>query len=129
MITTEMKELIDRELAILATVDQMGNPNIGPKRSLRYYDDETLIFNENTGGQTMANIENNGKIEVAFIDRLALKGYRFMGKAEIQHSGELYEEAKRWAEGKMKEPKAVGIIHIERIFNLQSGPNAGKEIL
>ncbi|HHJ6654155.1 TPA: pyridoxamine 5'-phosphate oxidase, partial [Streptococcus pyogenes] len=25
-------------------------------------------------------------------------------------------------------PKAVGIIHVERIFNLQSGANAGKEI-
>ncbi|MFD3023854.1 pyridoxamine 5'-phosphate oxidase, partial [Streptococcus agalactiae] len=24
--------------------------------------------------------------------------------------------------------KAVGIIHVERIFNLQSGANAGKEI-
>ncbi|WP_159548352.1 pyridoxamine 5'-phosphate oxidase family protein [Streptococcus halichoeri] len=129
MITEEMKALIDRELAIVATVDQAGDPNIGPKRSMRYYDAKTLMFNENTGGQTMANIEQNGKIEVAFIDRQALKGYRFMGKAEMQTSGPLYEEAKLWAQGKMKEPKAVGIIHIERVFNLQSGPNAGKEIL
>ncbi|MGT2933705.1 pyridoxamine 5'-phosphate oxidase family protein [Streptococcus catagoni] len=129
MITEEMKELITRELAVVATVDHLGNPNIGPKRSMRYYDDKTLIFNENTGGQTMENIQDNGKIEVAFIDRQALKGYRFMGRAELKNSGPIYQEAKLWAQGKMNEPKAVGIVHIERIFNLQSGANAGKEII
>lgn len=123
-----MKSLIEKQLAMVATVDHSGNPNIGPKRSMRLYDDETLIFNENTGGQTQENIEANGKIEVAFVDREQLKGYRFVGKAELQKTGPMYEEAKAWAEGKMGIPKAVGIIHIEKIFNLQSGANAGKEI-
>lgn len=51
-----------------------------------------------------------------------------MGTAEIQTEGTYYEAAKKWAEGRMGVPKAVGIIHVERIFNLQSGANAGKEI-
>ncbi|MCU9533340.1 pyridoxamine 5'-phosphate oxidase family protein [Streptococcus sp. CSL10205-OR2] len=127
-ITEEMKEIINAQLAMVATVDAEGNPDIGPKRSMRLYDDKTLIYNENTGGQTQENIKNNGKVAVAFVDRERLMGYRFVGKAEIQDSGELYEAAKEWAKGRMGEPKAVGVIHIERIFNLHSGDKAGTEV-
>ncbi|MGT2772609.1 pyridoxamine 5'-phosphate oxidase family protein [Streptococcus marimammalium] len=127
-VTKEMKEIISTQLAIVATVDAEGNPDIGPKRSMRLYDDNILIYNENTGGQTLENIKNNGKIAIAFVDRERLMGYRFVGKAEIQDSGELFESAKEWAKGRMGEPKAVGVIHIERIFNLHSGANAGTEV-
>ncbi|EHI69237.1 pyridoxamine 5'-phosphate oxidase family protein [Streptococcus ictaluri] len=128
MLTEEMKELIANQLAIVATVDEHGNPNIGPKRSMRLLDDKTLIFNENTGGQTQANIDANGKIEVAYIDREKLRGYRFRGRAEIIHDGPVYEEAKAWAEGKMGVPKAAGLIHIEDIYSLHSGAEAGKKV-
>ncbi|HGI3605433.1 TPA: pyridoxamine 5'-phosphate oxidase family protein [Streptococcus agalactiae] len=128
MITQEMKEIINSQLAMVATVDAKGQPNIGPKRSMRLWDDKTFIYNENTDGQTRINIEDNGKIEIAFVDRERLLGYRFVGTAEIQTEGTYYEAAKKWAEGRMGVPKAVGIIHVECIFNLQSGANAGKEI-
>ncbi|MFD3029585.1 pyridoxamine 5'-phosphate oxidase family protein, partial [Streptococcus agalactiae] len=69
MITQEMKEIINSQLAMVATVDAKGQPNIGPKRSMRLWDDKTFIYNENTDGQTRINIEDNGKIEIAFVDR------------------------------------------------------------
>lgn len=40
MITKEIKEeFIQEELAYLATADKDGNPNIGPKRTMRYLDE------------------------------------------------------------------------------------------
>ena len=80
-LTDEMKDLIKVQLSYIATVDEQGNPNIGPKRTMRVLDDTHLIFCENTNGQHHANIKANGKISVAFVDREANKGFRFTGKA------------------------------------------------
>lgn len=128
MFTEEMKEMIASQLAMVATVDHEGNPNIGPKRSMRLLDDHTLIFNENTGGQTQANIQDNGKIEVAYVNRDCLRGYRFCGRAEMVDQGPLYDESKAWAEGKMGLPKAAGVIHIDTIYSLHSGKEAGQKV-
>lgn len=128
MLTEEMKEMIAEQLAMVVTVNNEGNPNIGPKRSMRLLDDETLVYNENTGGQTCSNIQANGKIEVAYVNREQLRGYRFVGHAEIITEGPVFEAAKEWAEGKMGAPKAAGLIHIESVYSLHSGAEAGKKV-
>lgn len=51
--TDDMKEMLAKQLPIQATTNQEGIPDIGPKRSLRVYDNNKLIYNENTGGQTL----------------------------------------------------------------------------
>lgn len=128
-LTDEMKEMIKTQLAYIATTDENGNPNLGPKRSMRLYDDNTLVYNENTCKQTMNNIIKTGRASVAVANLEKITGFRFSGKAEIQTEGKMYDEAVKWAEGKMGVPKAVGIIHIEKIFDLKSGPTAGEEIV
>lgn len=128
-LTEEMKEIIKKQLAILATVDEFGNPNIGPKRSMRLYDEKSFMFNENTGGSTQKNIENNGKMAIAYIDRENLKGYRFVGTAKLYTEGKYFEDAVKWAEkNNMKVPKAAGVFTIEKVFTLHSGAQAGKEV-
>ena len=81
-LTQEIKDLIAEELAYIATVDENGNPNIGPKRTMRVLDDEHLIFCENTNGKHHANIKDNGKIAVAFVKREDNKGFRIVGTAK-----------------------------------------------
>lgn len=127
-LTQEMKDMFAVQLPIIATVNDDNTPNVGPKRSTRVYDDETIIFNENTGGRTQANIERDGNITIIIIDREHLDGYRFVGKAEVHKEGKYYEEAKKWAEGKMGVPKAAVVMKIERIDTLKSGPTAGQTI-
>jgi len=82
-----MRAMLAQQLPIQATVSKDGLPDIGPKRSLRIYDDSTLIFNENTGGQTLQNIQDGSQIAIAVIDRAALDGYRFVGRPEIFGEG------------------------------------------
>ena len=67
-LTDAMKEIIEKQLAYVSTVSNEGMPNIGPKRSMRILDENTLIYNENTGKQTMNNILANGKVAVAYAD-------------------------------------------------------------
>ena len=111
-----MKAFLGKQLPIQATVSKDGLPDIGPKRSLRVYDDTTLIYNENTGGQTLQNIRDGSKIAVAVIDREALDGYRFVGRPEIFGEGAPYDNALAFAEtAGMKPPIYAVLIHIEDI--------------
>ena len=128
MLTDVMKEMIEKELAYVSTVSNDGIPNIGPKRSMRLLDEHTLIYNENTGKQTMKNLIDNGKVAVAYADWSKLDGYRFVGKAEVFTEGKYYDEAVEWAKGKMGAPKAAVVIHIEEIYTLRSGSTAGDKV-
>lgn len=124
-----MKAFMQENLAYVATVDKDGNPNIGPKRTARILDDEHIIYNENTGGQTMRNLEDNGKIAIAYVNYEKLDGYRFVGTAEVYHDGPYMEQALAWtAEHKKGNPKAAVVMKIERIFTLKIGKLAGTEI-
>ena len=124
-----MQAMLAKQLPIQATVSPDGLPDIGPKRSLRAYDDQTLIYNDNTGGQTLSNIQNGSKMAIAIIDREALDGYRFVGTPEIFHAGPPFDQAVEFAASKgMKPPKCAVLIHIEAIYTLRSGPDAGKQL-
>ncbi|HBO6004974.1 TPA: pyridoxamine 5'-phosphate oxidase family protein [Pseudomonas aeruginosa] len=125
-----MKAMLAKQLPIQATSSKEGLPDIGPKRSLRAYDDQTLIYNENTGGQTLQNIRDGSKMAIAIIDREALDGYRFIGKPEVFEAGTPpYDNALAFAEKNgMKPPKFAVLVHIESIYTLRSGADAGKKL-
>jgi len=124
-----MKALLSTQLPIQATSSKDGLPDIGPKRSLRVYDDNTLIYNENTAGQTLQNIRDGSKMAVAVIDREALQGYRFLGTPEVFSEGKPFEDARIFAEQKgYKPPKFAVLVHIDTIYTLHPGPDAGKQV-
>lgn len=52
-LTDDMKAYIAHNLGYLATVDENGEPDLGPKMSLRVLDDHRLIYNEMTGKTIM----------------------------------------------------------------------------
>ena len=125
-LTDEMKELMSKQLAYIATVSSDGMPNIGPKRTMRIVDDSTLMYNENTGKQTQQNIKDNARVAVAYVDWEKLDGYRFVGKAEIFTEGKIFDDAVEWAKGKV--PESVVVIHIEEIYTLHIGGPAGTKL-
>lgn len=128
-LTEAMKDMLANQTPIQATVTAGSIPNLGPKRSLRVYDDTTLIFNENTGGQTLQNMQEGSKIAVAVIDRQKLDGYRFLGTPEIFSDGAPFENAVEFADKNgMKTPKFAVLVHIDEIYSLRSGADAGKKM-
>lgn len=128
-LTAEMKQMIATQQCFIATVRPDGVPNVGPKRSTRVLDDETLVFNEGTGRATFNNIKANPKVAVAVVDRENMDGYRFVGTATIHESGPIYEQAAALAaEAGRPLPKAAVTIAIEEIYSLKPGPTAGTRI-
>lgn len=128
-LTQEMKDMIASQQCFHATVSKDGMPNVAPKRSTRVLDEETLIFNEGTGGATYQNILDGSKDSVAVVNRETVDGYRFVGTPELLTSGELYDQAAEISiKNNMPKPKAVVLVHIEEIHSLKPGPGAGKKI-
>jgi len=124
-----MKALLATQLPIQATSSKDGLPDIGPKRSLRVYDDNTLIYNENTAGQTLQNINDGSKMAVAVIDREALQGYRFVATPQVFSDGKPFDDAVAFAQEKgHKPPKFAVLLHINDIYTLHPGPMAGKKV-
>jgi predicted pyridoxine 5'-phosphate oxidase superfamily flavin-nucleotide-binding protein len=93
------------------------------------FDDETLIFNEGTGGTTFRNILDGSKISVAVVNRDILDGYRFLGTPEVITEGPVFEKSAEMSlKAGMRKPQAVILVHIEEIHSLKPGPGAGKKI-
>ncbi len=128
-LTQEMKDMVTTQQCFIATVNADGTPNIAPKRSTRVLSDESLIFTEGTGGATYTNIKRGSKVSVAVVNREIIDGYRFIGEATLQESGDLYDAAATNS-AKLGRPKpfAVAVINISEIHSLKPGATAGKKI-
>lgn len=120
-LTDDMKDMLGTQLAILATVKEDGTPNIGPKRTLRVYDDSHLIYKENTGGEIFKNIKRGSKVAVAVVNREKVVGYRFICTAEYFTEGEYFDFVGGGT-------KAAVLLTIHEIYDLTSGPKAGTRI-
>lgn len=128
-LTDAMKEMIASQQCFVATVRPDGVPNVGPKRSTRVLDDETLAFNEGTGKQTYENLISGSKVAIAVVNRDVMDGYRFTGTATVHVDGPVYEKgaAASVAAGRPA-PKAIVTVFVEEIYSLKPGPTAGARI-
>ena len=116
-LTSEMKAMFEKQLAVIATASKDGTPNVGPKGSMHVVDDETLAYSEGTGQKTLGNLQENPKVAVLVVDRERGEGYQVKGTAELLTSGDFFERvARRQEERKRPRPNRVVRIRIEEIY-------------
>jgi predicted pyridoxine 5'-phosphate oxidase superfamily flavin-nucleotide-binding protein len=129
-LTQAMKDLIGAQQCFVATVNEDGTPNLGPKRSTRVLDDEHLMFAEATAKRTWANIERGSAVAIAVVDRDAMKGYRFEGSPELITAGPIFDKTQEALRqrGIAAPLRAVVTVKINKIYNLGM-PNPGEEIV
>ncbi|MBE3588276.1 MAG: pyridoxamine 5'-phosphate oxidase family protein [Thermoanaerobacteraceae bacterium] len=127
-ITAEMKAMIEKEQCFIVTADKTGQPSAAPKGSMQVLDGQTLAYGELVGKQTYRNLLENPQVAVVVTDRQALKGYRFMGRAELLSEGPLYDRfTGEFARMGLPRPKAAVKIMVEEIYDL-SVRNPGEKI-
>ncbi|MDF7682841.1 pyridoxamine 5'-phosphate oxidase family protein [Lactobacillus sp. ESL0679] len=123
-LTQEMQDLVTSEFPFLATADKDGNPQVGPKGSLKVYDDEHLAYVEWTSKTAYENLKATGKAAVAVSNKAAGTGYRFEGTAHVYQPGSAeYKTAKE--KGGLGDGTAIVVIDVERIYQLGHVPEAG----
>lgn len=89
-LTEEAKKMIgELKVAMVATANKDGKPNVSPKGSFRAVDDEHVAFITARSPRTMANLKENPQVSAILFDPAARKGVRIWGKAEIMTSGDL----------------------------------------
>jgi hypothetical protein len=85
--------LAHRRPAFVATSDEDGTPDIGPKGSVFVADAGHLAYLEYTGGGHLANLRRNAKVAVVCFDPEAEPRYvRFYGEAQLLETGALRDE-------------------------------------
>jgi uncharacterized protein len=130
ILTQEMKDMVTNNQCFVGTVSKDGVQNIAPKRSTRVLNDETLIFNEGTGGATYQNLLDGSRVVVAVANREIPDGFRFVCRAEVLHEGVIYDQAAVMSQqAGMPKPKAVVLLYVEEIYGFKPGPTAGKRII
>lgn len=125
----DMQELINNAFAFIATVDEQGNPQVGPKGTMRILDDQHLIYNEETGKHAWHNLQANHKIAVAFHPYPGMKGIRVEGNADIHQEDKVFDDAVAYAkDNNLPAAIAAVVINVDRIYTLDAGPTAGNLI-
>ena len=128
-LTEDMKEFIKNNLAWVATVNQDGIPDLGPKMSMFVLDDNHLAYHERTAGQHYRNLQDGSPLVVAVANLAEKKGYRFRGTVTLHTDGDIYDAQVKVAEEKgTKKPAAIPVLEITEIQDLSSGATAGKTI-
>lgn len=128
-LTDDMKQMIAHNLCYVATVDDEGNPDIGPKMSVGVLDDTHLFFYERTARQTLRNMRANGKLVIAVANLESKKGYRFFGTLSLHHGDQIYADALDFADKHgLKHPACVPVLAVRRVDVLDAGPKAGTTI-
>ena len=135
-ISENIKESINRSVKarriVLATASKDGIPNAVPIGIVHFVDDETLLLVDNYFLKTRANLESNPYAALTFWDMefMATSAYQLKGSVKVECSGQLYEKMR--AEIKAINPnysaKAIVLLKVEEIYDVRSGPNAGKKL-
>ncbi|MDE1995880.1 MAG: pyridoxamine 5'-phosphate oxidase family protein [Rhizobiaceae bacterium] len=79
-VKTDIKNSV---LCWLATVDQMGTPNVTPKEIFSYYGDDTLVIADIASTNSVRNLRAHPTACVSFIDIFRERGFKIVGTASI----------------------------------------------
>lgn len=115
-ITDHMAQVLEEQLAFIATTSPDGVPNLGPKGSISALDDSALIYDETTGGKTLENLQEGSQIVIAVVDRAWKNGYRFTGRAEILDAGDIFTQRVQARAARNKTAQICSVVvHVDEV--------------
>ena len=131
--TERMKTLFNQQkVVVLATADPDGVPNAVPVGAKEIIDDETILISDQYFNKTLANLKANPTAAVTVWE--GHEGYQFKGRISIETEGERYDRVARWVAekgekaGRQLRSKGIVLLHIEAIYGVSPGPNAGAKL-
>ena len=105
MISTELMEMLDKNLVYLATSNPEGKPNVVPVGLCRAINDKQLIIIDVLFNKTRKNLEDNPLVALSFTDYKRMASYQLKGRAEIHTEGPIFErmlQIREQKEGRMR---------------------------
>lgn len=118
-----MRALVNRQrLGFVASVGIDGAPHVAAQGSLAVWAHDTLVFADVVSGGTVRNLLENPATEVAVVDPLERRGWRFRGSARLLLSGPTFDRLQRFyrRRGVVTAVQHMVLIQVERIEPLVS---------
>ncbi|ACV24462.1 pyridoxamine 5'-phosphate oxidase family protein [Methanocaldococcus fervens] len=130
-LSEDMVKSLENEIVFLATSSKEGIPNVAPMKAVKVLDAEKgmVLIADNFMNKTLKNILENPNVALTTANCREMP-YQYKGVAEYYKEGEylkIAEELDKALRPDFK-PKGAVVIKITEIYNLKSGPDAGKLI-
>lgn len=118
--------------AAVATTDTNGMPNVICSSMKQAYDDETIMISDQYLNKTLANIQAGSKMAVSVWDDT--HGYQIKGSVTYENEGPRYEAIAAQVHEILSSmgydfySKGVCWLHVEEVYSLTPGPEAGNRL-
>ncbi|NLN38478.1 MAG: flavin-nucleotide-binding protein [Smithella sp.] len=129
-VTQEIKDSLKAtKVMYLSTASKDGSPNVVPIGAVKFLDDETLLISDQFFNKTLANLQENPKIALAWWGEK--EGYQVKADITIHTEGEIFRQNVEWVKSLKAtlNPKSAIVGKITSAYIVKAGPDAGKQIL
>lgn len=125
ILTEDMRRVVEAELGFVATVCPDGTPNLSPKGTTAFWDDDHVVFADLRSPGTVENLRANPSIEINAVDQLSRKGYRFKGTAIVHTDGPVFEQGVAFYEARgtvkaRERIRGIVVVLVERALAVTS---------
>jgi predicted pyridoxine 5'-phosphate oxidase superfamily flavin-nucleotide-binding protein len=131
-ITQDMKDIAAKaRIFVVATSSKDGKPNAVPIGLAKIISDDEVMLADNFMHKTRQNLDENPMVGVTFWSMKDAYGYQFKGKARVETSGRLLDEAHRELQEREFPftPKAVVVVKVDEIYYVGPGKDSSKNLV
>lgn len=118
MITEAQKKLIESKAMAVSTVNADGTPNVIPIGFAKVVTENQIVITDNFMRQTAENIQRSPGICLAVWSDDWEEGYKFVGKAAYETSGQWFDLVKMMKENEGMPAKAAVVVTVEQVIEL-----------
>lgn len=130
-ITQDMKDIAAKaKTFIMATASKTGKPNGVPIGFTRIISDDEIMLVDIFMHKSRQNIEENPMVAVTFWSPEDRYGYQFKGKARVETSGKIFDEAIPWVHDRRPElsPRAAVVVKVDEIYYIGGSKDSSKRL-
>lgn len=129
----ECQDLINNVYAAaVSTCSPDGIPNVVPCSMKQVIDDETVMISDQYMNKTLANLKANPRMAVTVWNETG--GYQVKGTVTYENEGPRYEAVAEQVHAILSSmgydytSKGVCYIHVDEVFSVTPGPDAGAKL-
>ena len=117
-INNSQKNLIEKEVIALATVNEDGSPNVIPVAEARVVEANKILITDNFMKLTAKNIKRDSRVCISVWSKDGEEGYKFIGEAKYFGQGKWFKQVKKMQENEGLPAKAAVLVEVTDIYEL-----------
>lgn len=117
-INSKQKQLIEKQVLAISTVNQDGGPNIAAVAEARIVEEDKILITDNFMKTTKDNLLRDNRICIIVWSQDWNEAYKIIGKVKYFTSGKWFNFVKKMKENEGLPAKAAVLVTVEQIFSI-----------